>query len=488
MSLQTAPTPGDTSWFTQDRFGLFVHWGLYSLPARHEWVKSREEIDDPTYLKYFKHFDPDLYDPDVWAQAAADAGMRYFVVTTKHHEGFCLWDSALTEYKATRTPYGRDVLAPMVEAFRRRGLRTGFYHSLLDWHHPDYTLDQHHPMRNNAAWAEADKGRDIRRYVEYLHGQTRELLTRFGKIDILWFDFSPRANERFAGKGKDVWQSERLLRLVRELAPRVLVNDRLEIDQDIKTPEQFMPREWVRVGGQPVVWEACHTFSGSWGYHRDEESWKTVEQLVQMLIDTVSKGGNMLLNVGPTGRGELDYRALERLAGMGEWMKRHGRSIYGCTQAPADIALPARLPPHLEPRDAAPVPARVRLALPPHPPRRPGRPGRVRPAAQRRIGGPDAAPRARSGVRRDEGEPRRAAAHPRDPGQEAAGGGAGDRAVPEVEGAAVGLAPGRGARPSYLPSLFWAVALSSQSLRIVTPQPGPSGTATAPSTTLGAGS
>ncbi len=184
--------------------------------------------------------------------------------------------------------------------------------------------------------------RDIRRYVEYLHGQTRELLTRFGKIDILWFDFSPRPSDRFAGKGKDVWQSEKLLALVRELAPRILVNDRLEIDQDIKTPEQFMPREWVRVDGQPVVWEACQTFSGSWGYHRDEESWKSVEQLVQMLIDTVSKGGNLLLNVGPTGRGEIDDRALERLAGMGEWMRRHGRSIYGCTQAPADIAVSAR--------------------------------------------------------------------------------------------------------------------------------------------------
>ncbi len=341
MSLKTAPTPGDTSWFTHDRFGLFVHWGTYSLAARHEWVKSREEIDDGTYMKYFRHFDPDLYDPDAWARAAADTGMRYFVVTTKHHEGFCLWDSDLTDYKATRTPHGRDVLAPMVDAFRRRGLRTGFYHSLLDWHHPDYTLDQHHPMRNDAAYAAADAKRDIRRYVEYLHGQTRELLTRFGSIDILWFDFSPRPSDRFAGKGKDVWQSEKLLALVRELAPRILVNDRLEIDQDIKTPEQFMPREWVRVGGQPVVWEACHTFSGSWGYHRDEETWKSVEQLVQMLIDTVSKGGNLLLNVGPTGRGEIDGRALERLAGIGEWMKRHGRSIYGCTQAPADIACPA---------------------------------------------------------------------------------------------------------------------------------------------------
>ena len=340
MSMQTTPTPGDTSWFTRDRFGLFIHWGTYSLAARHEWVKSREQTDTDTYMKYFRHFDPDLYDPELWAQAAADAGMRYFVVTTKHHEGFCLWDSELTDYKATRTPYGRDLLTPMVDAFRRHGLRVGFYHSLLDWHHPDYTLDQHHPMRESAEYAAADAERDLARYTEYLHGQTRELLTRFGKIDILWYDFSVRATDRFPGKGKDQWRSEELIRMVRTLQPGILLNDRLQIDQDIKTPEQFMPREWVRVGGKPVVWEACHTLSGSWGYYRDEETWKSVDQLVKMLIECVSRGGNLLLNVGPTGRGELDHRALEALAGIGEWMKRHGRSIYGCTQAPQEYRAP----------------------------------------------------------------------------------------------------------------------------------------------------
>ena len=145
---------------------------------------------------------------------------------------------------------------------------------------------------------------------------------------------------QFAGKGKDVWQSEKLIRLVRELQPNVILNDRLQIDQDVKTPEQYQPREWLRVNGKPVVWEACQTFSGSWGYHRDEESWKSVDMLVKMLIDSVSKGGNLLLNVGPTGRGEFDVRALDRLEGMGEWMKRHSRSIYGCTQAPDDIPVP----------------------------------------------------------------------------------------------------------------------------------------------------
>jgi alpha-L-fucosidase len=335
-------TPGDTRWFTQDRFGLFIHWGLYALPARHEWVKQQEKITDEDYEKYFKHFDPDLYDPTLWAAAASNAGMKYFVVTTKHHEGFCLWDSKLTDYKATNTPYGRDLLRPMVEAFRERNMRVGFYHSLIDWHHPQFIIDDLHAMRdhpNRKAWNE---GRDQNRYAEYLRGQVRELLTEFGKIDILWCDFSYPSREGWIGKGRADWQSETLYKMVRELQPNIILNDRLDLDEgwDIKTPEQFQPREWIRVNGQKVVWEACQTFSGSWGYHRDEASWKSQEQLVQMLIDTVSKGGNLLLNVGPTGRGEFDARALDRLSGLGEWMKRHSRSIYGCTQAPEEFKAP----------------------------------------------------------------------------------------------------------------------------------------------------
>lgn len=336
MTLQPAPTDGDTSWFVHDRFGMFIHWGLYALPARHEWVKNLEKIDTATYDKYFRHFDPDLYDPALWAQAASGAGMKYFVVTTKHHEGFCLWDSALTDYKATNTPYGKDLLHPMVDAFRGEDMKVGFYHSLIDWHHPDYTVDDMHPMRDNAAERAANAGRDLSRYTEYLHGQTRELLTQFGKVDILWYDFS------YKDKGKAAWQSEKLIQTIRELQPGIILDDRLDLDYgwDIKTPEQFQPREWVHVNGKPVVWEACQTFSGSWGYHRDEESWKSVDVLVQMLIDSVSKGGNLLLNVGPTGRGEFDARALDRLSGMGEWMKRHSRAIYGCTQAPTEFATP----------------------------------------------------------------------------------------------------------------------------------------------------
>jgi len=331
---------GDTRWFVNDRFGLFIHWGLYALPARHEWVKATEQIPDDRYDdRYFRHFDPDLYDPTLWAKAASDAGMKYFVVTTKHHEGFCLWDSQLTDYKASRTPAGRDLLAPMVAAFRDRGMRVGFYHSLIDWHHPQFVIDRLHSQRNNPQRAKLNKARDQRQYAAYLHGQVRELLTQFGKVDSLWFDFSYPGTD---GKGRADWQSAPLVKMIRQLQPNIVLNDRLDLPGvgDVKTPEQFQPREWVKVDGRPVVWEACQTFSGSWGYFRDEMAWRSVDELLLTLIDCVSKGGNLLLNVGPTGRGEFDARALARLAGIGDWMKRHSRAIYGCTQAPAEFKTP----------------------------------------------------------------------------------------------------------------------------------------------------
>jgi alpha-L-fucosidase len=363
-------TPGETDWFVRDRFGLFIHWGLYAMAARHEWVKSQERIPDDVYdRRYFDRFDPDLYDPDRWAELADRAGMKYFVVTTKHHDGFCLWDSKHTAYKATNTPAGRDLLRPMVLAFGRRGLRTGFYHSLIDWHHPDYIVDScNHPRRNELKDGDAvNQGRDMARYQQYLHDQVRELLTDYSP-EILWFDFSftwnagtgqegkkPGPNGPFArddfrhNKGREAWDSERLYGLVRELRPDVILNDRLDLDRplaggDVKTPEQATPQRHITIEHDgravPVVWEACQTFSGSWGYHRDEADWRSMRQLIQTLIDCVSKGGNLLLNVGPTGRGEFDQRAVERLEGVGDWMRQHGRSIYGCGQAPPELDTP----------------------------------------------------------------------------------------------------------------------------------------------------
>jgi alpha-L-fucosidase len=329
-------------WWTEARFGMFIHWGLYALPARHEWVQNRERLTEEAYRKYFEHFDPDLYDPRDWARRAKEAGMKYFVVTTKHHEGFCLWDSKHTDYKVTKTPYGRDLIGPLVEAMRAEGLKVGFYYSLIDWHHPDYPVDRVHPMRDNREFREKAKDRDVKKYAEYLHSQVRELLTSFGPIDVLFLDYSFPGPD---GKGRNDWQSEKLLKMIRELQPGIVVNDRLDLldvpgGWDFRTPEQFMPREWVTSGGRRVPWETCQTFSGSWGYYRDEGTWKSVRQLVVMLIETVGKGGNLLLNVGPTGRGTFDDRALERLRGIGRWMRTNQRSIFGCTEAPAEFPAP----------------------------------------------------------------------------------------------------------------------------------------------------
>jgi alpha-L-fucosidase len=329
-------------WWTEARFGMFIHWGLYALPARHEWVKNNEHITDADYQKYFDHFNPDLYEPKAWAKAAKAAGMKYFVITTKHHEGFCLFDSKFTDYKSTKTPYGKDLIAPLVQAMREEGLKVGFYYSLLDWHHPDYTVDANHPQAGDAAFREKAKNRDIKKYAEYVRNQVREILTNYGTIDCIFLDFSFPGQD---GKGRHDWESEKLLAMIRELQPNIVINDRLDLldvpgGWDFRTPEQYLPREWVKMDGQKVPWETCQTFSGSWGYHRDEATWKSVRQLVTMLIEVVSKGGNLILNVGPTARGTFDARAMERLAGIGKWTSLHGRSIYGCTAAPEEFPKP----------------------------------------------------------------------------------------------------------------------------------------------------
>ncbi|HWV01550.1 MAG TPA: alpha-L-fucosidase [Devosia sp.] len=329
--------PDQKSWFTHDRFGMFIHWGVYSLAARHEWVKSREEIDDAGYRRYFDNFDPDLYDPRDWARRAKAAGMKYVVLTAKHHDGFCLWDSKATDYKATNTPYGKDLLKPFVEAFRAEGLKVGFYYSLLDWHHPDFPIDIYHPLRNREDAAALNAGRDITRYGAYMREQVTELLTGFGRIDVIWFDFSypDRTYKGLPGKGRKDWQSIELLSLVRRLQPEIVVSNRLDLDDliagvpDVMTPEQYTPRTPPRFKGREATWEVCHTFSGSWGYYRDEESWKSPEQLVKLLIDSVALGGNLLMNVGPTGRGTFDQRAIDALEVYGDWLRLHGRAVYG---------------------------------------------------------------------------------------------------------------------------------------------------------------
>lgn len=332
-------------WWTDARFGMFIHWGLYALPARHEWVKNIERMNNAQYQKYFDYFNPDMWDPHEWAKMAKAAGMKYVVLTAKHHEGFCLFDSKFTDYKSTNTPFGRDIIKDYVEAFRAEGLKVGFYYSLIDWHHPDYTIDRNHPQRQttDSAYVRLNKGKDMSKYREYIKNQVRELLTNYGEISIIWFDFSfPGKN----GKGHADWDSENLLKLARSLQPNIIVDDRLDLDDvdggwDFTTPEQFKVASWPEKNGKRIPWETCQTFSGSWGYYRDETTWKSTAQLLELLIESVSKGGNLLLNVGPTARGVFDYRAQDRLKTMGEWMKYNNRSIYGCTEAPAGITAPA---------------------------------------------------------------------------------------------------------------------------------------------------
>jgi alpha-L-fucosidase len=341
-------TPGQRAsrmqWWTEARFGMFIHWGIYALPGRHEWVKQRERIPDEEYLKYFKEFNPDLYNPVEWAKTAKEAGMKYVVLTAKHHDGFCLFKSGYTDYNAMNTPYGKDIIKEYVEAFRAEGLGVGFYYSLIDWHHPHFTIDRVHPQRTTSPgeYEILNKGRDMNIYREYMKNQVRELLTNYGKIDIIWLDFSYPGE---AGKGRDEWGSVELLKMVRELQPHILVNDRLDLKEyadgwDFTTPEQFKVQSWPEIDGRKIPWETCQTLSGSWGYYRDEHTWKDNKQLLVLLIESVSKGGNVLLNVGPTGRGNIDYRAEEALQNIGRWMKYNDRSIYNCTQAPQEFEVP----------------------------------------------------------------------------------------------------------------------------------------------------
>lgn len=340
-------SPGNTEWFVQDRFGMFIHFGLYAMLARHEWVMSRERTPVEVYEHYFKHFNPDLFDAREWARAAKAAGMKYAVLTTKHHEGFCLFDTKYTDYKITNTPFGRDLVKEYVEAFRAEGIKVGFYYSLIDWHHPEFTIDKHHPMRDRKDAAELNKGRDMTKYAEYMRNQVRELLTNYGKIDILWFDFSYQPSAQYehlngGGKDKNDWETEKLIAVARELQPEIIIDNRADVEQDLTTPEQYQVDEWPKheETGELLTWEACHTFSGSWGYYRDEMTWKSPEILIGLLCKTVALGGNLLMNVGPCARGYFDKRATEALAVYGEWMKYNSRSIYGCTMAEPEFKAP----------------------------------------------------------------------------------------------------------------------------------------------------
>ena len=328
-------------WFVQARFGMFIHWGLYAVPARGEWVRSNERMPEEKYMPFFREFDPSAADPKAWVQAAKEAGMGYVILTAKHHDGFCLFDSELTDFKSTNTPMGRDIVREFLEAGREAGLKVGLYYSLIDWHHPDFPHygDRYHPMRSDPA--ASNEERDFERYLAYMHGQVKELCTRYGRLDVLWFDFS---YDQLRG---EAWRANELADMVRTLQPRILLNNRLEVSGegfgslaqgepapchgDFVSPERMVPPEGLfDPQGRPLYWETCTTMNHSWGYCAGDPWYKPAPLLLKKLVECVSKGGNFLLNVGPDGNGRIPRQAMDTLKYLGQWMQINGESIRGC--------------------------------------------------------------------------------------------------------------------------------------------------------------
>ncbi len=323
-------------WWREARFGLFIHWGSYSVLEGEynghnnyaEWIREEAHIPVGEYEKVKDRFNPVKFDAMKWVKMAKDAGMKYVVITSKHHEGFDMFDSKYSDYTIMHTPFHRDVMKEMADACHAQGMQICFYHSIMDWHHPDYL-----PRRS---WEVADRpvdGADMDRYVQYLHNQVTELLTKYGKIGLMWFD----------GEWESTWNHERgqaLYDLCRKLQPNVIVNNRVDVgrggmggmsDQgfagDYGTPEQEIPA----TGLPGVDWETCMTMNDHWGYNKADKDYKSSKQIIQMLCDIASKGGNYLLNIGPTPEGEFPPESVQRLKDIGSWMKVNSPSIYDTT-------------------------------------------------------------------------------------------------------------------------------------------------------------
>jgi alpha-L-fucosidase len=336
-----------TQWFNEARFGMFIHWGLYSIPARGEWVRSLERMPHEEYLRYFDEFTAQEYNPREWAALAKKAGMKYAVLTAKHHDGFCLWDTKLTNFKSTNTPAKRDLVKEYLEAFREAGIKVGLYFSIIDWRHPDFPHygDRQHPLRDDPA--AGNENRDFNRYLEFMHGQIRELLTGYGKLDIMWFDFS------YAEMHGEKWKAGAIMEMIHSLQPQLIIDNRLEGSGetpgtilsanpspsagDFTSPEQMIPPLGIRNElGDNVPWEACITLNNHWGYCAADRHWKSAEMVVRMLVECVSKNGNLILNVGPDVKGRIPSASVEILEEVGRWMADNGNSIYGCGIAAFD--------------------------------------------------------------------------------------------------------------------------------------------------------
>jgi alpha-L-fucosidase len=288
-------------WWHEARFGMFIHFGLYSVLGRHEWAMEEEAIPVAEYQKLAAQFNPKPHAAKAWAKLAKQAGMKYMVMTSKHHEGFCNFDTKLTNYCAPKQAAGRDLLAEFYEAARSEGMRVGFYYSLMDWHHPD-----------GARCAQDEAAR--KRFVEYTHGLVRELCTNYGKLDILWYDVDwPLSPEG--------WESVKMNKMVRQLQPDILINNRAGIPEDFTTPEQ-------RITASSEPWEACMTMNDSWGYHRADDDWKTPKTIVRNLVTCAQGYGNYLLNIGPKPDGSIPQESIDALTAAGHWMDKHAELIH----------------------------------------------------------------------------------------------------------------------------------------------------------------
>jgi alpha-L-fucosidase len=288
-------------WWHEAKFGMFIHWGLYSVLGRHEWVMENEGIPVSEYQELAKRFTPKPNAARDWAKLARRAGMKYMVMTTKHHEGFCLFDTKYTSYCAPKQACGRDLVKEYAEAARAEGLRVGFYHSLMDWHHPD-----------GARCADDEAAR--KRFVEYIHGQVREICAY--KPDVLWYDVAWPLDA-------EGWESLKMNRMVRGLLPDVIINNRAKVPEDFDTPEQRIEASKGR------AWESCMTMNGSWGYHKNDDDWKTPKTVVRNLITCARGGGNYLLNIGPKPDGSIPEESMRILTAVGKWMDKNGSTIYG---------------------------------------------------------------------------------------------------------------------------------------------------------------
>jgi alpha-L-fucosidase len=356
LSAGLTATERDTrmAWWRDARFGMFIHWGIYALPAGEykgirskevgEWIMSWANIPRAEYERFAPRFNPVKFDAARWVAIARDAGMKYIVITSKHHDGFSMFDSAVTTYDVVdATPYKKDPMRALADEARRQGLKFAFYYSIMDWHHPSQYVDV--PGKHADAGHGQTKMRDGRKreYVGYMKAQLRELVTKYDPA-VLWFD----------GEWVDWWTEEDgqdLYAYVRGLKPDILINNRVgkgrrgmeglsktdrDYAGDFGTPEQQIP-----ASGLPGVdWESCMTMNETWGFKSDDHNWKSAETLVRNLVDSASKGGNYLLNVGPTAEGEIPAPSVERLAAVGRWMKVNGESIYGSTASPFSTELP----------------------------------------------------------------------------------------------------------------------------------------------------